>query len=85
MSYSATTSYPTRVEAYQPRSPQRANTPPTDTTSPRGGDGQISPRSVSFGNSKREEEKDKPVMCIIPTSTAVVERGFSTINLLCSP
>ncbi|XP_052275377.1 uncharacterized protein LOC127874788 isoform X2 [Dreissena polymorpha] len=59
MSYSATTSYPTRVEAYQPRSPQRAHTPPTDTTSPRGGDGQISPRSVSFGNSKREEEKDK--------------------------
>ncbi|KAH3792515.1 hypothetical protein DPMN_146012 [Dreissena polymorpha] len=24
-------------------------------------------------------------MCIIPTSTAVVERGFSTMNLLCSP
>ncbi|KAH3887228.1 hypothetical protein DPMN_011244 [Dreissena polymorpha] len=24
-------------------------------------------------------------MCIIPTSTAVVERGFSTIHLLCSP
>ncbi|KAH3881444.1 hypothetical protein DPMN_005370 [Dreissena polymorpha] len=25
------------------------------------------------------------MMCIIPTSTAVVERGFSTMNLLCSP
>ncbi|KAH3723474.1 hypothetical protein DPMN_049262 [Dreissena polymorpha] len=24
-------------------------------------------------------------MCIIPTSTAVVERGFSTTTLLCSP
>ncbi|KAH3720939.1 hypothetical protein DPMN_063851 [Dreissena polymorpha] len=24
-------------------------------------------------------------MVIIPTSTAVVERGFSTMNLLCSP
>ncbi|KAH3801570.1 hypothetical protein DPMN_155225 [Dreissena polymorpha] len=25
------------------------------------------------------------LMCIISTSTAVVERGFSTMNLLCSP
>ncbi|KAH3738843.1 hypothetical protein DPMN_045486 [Dreissena polymorpha] len=25
------------------------------------------------------------LMVIIPTSTAVVERGFSTMNLLCSP
>ncbi|KAH3883363.1 hypothetical protein DPMN_007343 [Dreissena polymorpha] len=25
------------------------------------------------------------LMCIIPTSTAVVERGFSTMHLLCSP
>lgn len=58
--YSATTSYPTRVETYRPRSPPRASTPPnsTNSTSPRTPDGQISPRNVSFAQ-KREEEHDK--------------------------
>lgn len=44
------------METYRPRSPQRANTPPS-ATSPRTSDQQTSPRVVSF--SKREEEKDK--------------------------
>lgn len=56
--YSATTNYQTPVESYRPRSPQRANTPPSATS--RSSDQQTSPRSVSFGkNNKREEEKDK--------------------------
>lgn len=59
--YSATTNYPSRVETYRPRSPQRASSPPNaaKTNSPRSSDGQTSPRNVSFGNTKREEEKEK--------------------------
>lgn len=58
--YSATTNYqtPGPVESYRPRSPQRANTPPS-ATSPHTSDNQTSPRNVRFGNNKREEEKDK--------------------------
>ena len=53
--YSATPNYNPHVESYRPKSPQRANTPPSDTNH-----GDSSPRSVSFGRTiKREEEKDK--------------------------
>ncbi|XP_052766349.1 protein phosphatase 1 regulatory subunit 14C-like isoform X2 [Mya arenaria] len=59
--FGATTNYPSRVESYRPRSPQRANSPPSANTAKSANDSgaQISPRSVSFGNNKREEEKEK--------------------------
>ena len=53
--YSATQNFNSHVESYRPKSPQRANTPPSDKTHESN-----SPRSVSFGRTiKREEEKEK--------------------------
>lgn len=58
--YSAATNYPSRVESYRPRSPQRASTPPSsDKHMDSAGGAEISPRSVKFGNNKRDEEKEK--------------------------